>query len=503
MTQRPRRATDLVCAALLLLAALAARLPGINGDLWLDEAWVANSILTPTWREMFFYEPWLQTTPPLHLAVTRLLVAVLGDANWVFRSLSLIFGLGSVFLAVRLGRRIFSPLMGWLAGALIALSSSAAMFSKEGKSYSGELCAALMLMLLVVELPAWWIATAAMLFAFGFSYSSVVFFPGVVLAYLLAGKLRVPQAAGVLAGLGIPAALTYWFYIRPNQGEDLNEMWRFAFPQDDVLGFYWRTTRSIFAVHHWPPLLAVSLLRQFVLILALGGILKAVWQIWRERDPRLALTALLPFACTILLNAFGRYPYDAERFSLYLFGSVALLVVAGVDGVLPKPIPAMASIAIALTLAAACAGALGHWPRRVDVGLTEARQELRRQGAGAGDILFVAPQQWEGYRMAQRRDKLPVEAMEGRAAPSCCPRDGRWQAATYATDVEPEMDQLIARGTGRRIWLLHQKLLLVNVESQRIPETWHRAYLVRKGCREEFVREYQSTVLSAYRCPLL
>ena len=502
MTQRPR-ATDLVCAALLLLAALAARLPGINGDLWLDEAWVANSILTPTWREMSFYPPWLQTTPPLHLIVTRLLVAVLGDANWVFRTLPLLFGLGGVFLAVRLGRRFYSQLIGWLAGALIALSSSAAMFSKEGKSYSGELCAALLLMLLVVELPAWWIATAAMLLAFGFSYSSIVFFPGVFLAYLLAGKVRVPQAAGMVAGLGIPVALTYWLYILPNQGEDLNEMWRFAFPQDDVLGFYWRTTRNVFAMHHWPPLLTVSLLRQFVLMLALAGVLRAVSQIWRERDSRLALTALFPFVSTILLNALGHYPYDAERFSIYLFGSVALLMVAGVDWVLPKQITAMAWIPVAVTVAVAIAAALGHWPRRVEVGLTEARNELRRQGAGAGDLLFIAPQQWEGYRLAQHRDRLPVEAMEGRAAPSCCPRDGRWQAATFATDVEPEMDLLMARGTGRRIWLLHQKMLLVNVESQRIPETWHRAYLVRKGCREEFAREYQSTVLSAYRCPLL
>lgn len=182
MTQRPR-ATDLVCAVLLLFAALAARLPGITGDLWLDEAWVANSILAPTWREMFFYPPWLQTTAPLYLIVNRVLVAVLGDANWVFRLLSLCFGVGSVFVAVFLVRRIYSPLIGWLAGALVALSSSAAMFSKEGKPYSGELLAALLLMLLAVELPAWWIATGAMVVAFGFSYTSVMFFPGIFLAY--------------------------------------------------------------------------------------------------------------------------------------------------------------------------------------------------------------------------------------------------------------------------------------------------------------------------------
>lgn len=502
MTQRPR-ATDLVCAALLLLAALAARLPGINGDLWLDEAWVANSILTPTWREMFFYEPWLQTTPPLHLIVTRLLVAVLGDANWVFRTLPLLFGLGGVFLAVRLGRRFYSPLMGWLAGALVALSSSAAMFSKEGKSYSGELCAALLLMLLVVELPAWWIATGVMLLAFGFSYTSVMFFPGVFLAYLFARRLRISDAAGMLVGLGLPLALTFLLYIQPNRGDDLREFWRGLFPQGNPLAYYLTTTKEIFVSHQWLPLQTISAFRYMVLVLALAGIGRGTLHLWRDRDARLALAALLPIACAITLNFAGVYPYGGERTCFYLEACVVVLVVSGVDWVLPKS--GLSSAALPVLLMAAAVGAtwFGVWPRRVDVGLDEARQELGRQSAGPGDLVFVAPLLWESWTFAQRHGKLSMETIEGRLFPACCPRDGRWTGMASDTDVKLEMDPLIARGTGRRIWLLHMRLELLPPGSQSIPETWHRAYLVTKGCREEFAREYQSTVLSAYRCPLL
>ena len=93
--------------------------------------------------------------------------------------------------------------------------------------------------------------------------------------------------------------------------------------------------------------------------------------------------------------------------------------------------------------------------------------------------------------------------MEGQADSPCCPRDGRWQAASFETDVVPEMDQLLARATGRRIWMLHCRLMVVNVEGRMIPEAWQKAYLVRKGCRPEYEHEFQSTVLSAYRCPLL
>ena len=247
---------------------------------------------------MFFYEPWLQTTPPLYLIVSRSLVAVLGDANWVFRILSLVFGVASVFLAVRLGRRIYSPLMGWLAGALIALSSSAAMFSKEGKAYSGELCAALLLMVVVLELPAWWIATSAMLLAFGFSYTSVMFFPGVFLAYLFARRLRISEAAGMLVGIGLPLTLTFLFYIQPNQGEDLREFWRGLFPEGNPLAFYLTRTKEIFVSHQWMPLQTISAFRYLVMVLALAGIGRGALQLWRDRDARLALAAMLVVTTT-------------------------------------------------------------------------------------------------------------------------------------------------------------------------------------------------------------
>lgn len=499
MTQRPR-ATELLCAGLLALAALAARLPGIHGDLWLDEAWVANSILAPTWREMFFYSEWLQTTPPLYLAATRILVAALGEANWVFRSLSLWCGLASVGLAVYLGRRLFSNLSSWLAGAMIALSSSAVVFSKEGKQYSTELLAALLLIAVIVELPAWWVALVLMVVSFGFSYTSVMFIPGVVLAYLLARRVNVAQTAALCTGLSMTLALVYWFYLRPNQGDDLREFWSIHFPQDDPLRFYFRTTRSILVAHHWEPLRSGSLVRQLMAALTLFGGCRAVWQLWRDRDARLLLGAMLPFVVAIALNFAGLYPYGEERFSVYLEACVVLLLVAGVDWCLPKSLPAVVpSLLMAATAAAAFTG---HWPRRVEVGLTEARQELRRHGATAADVLFVAPLQGPSFALEQHRNRIAIDAVEGRFVSPCCPRDGRWRPDLQESDVAEEMDQLIARGTGRRIWMLHLRLKMLSPEGRMVPEVWQRGYLVRKGCRGESEQVFQSTVLSAYRCPL-
>ena len=497
MTLRPR-ATELLCAGLLLLAALAARLPGINGDLWLDEAWVANSVLAPSWREMFFYAPWLQTTPPLHLIATRMCVFLLGDSNWVFRLLPLLFGLLSVFLMVHVARRLLSPAMGWLAGALVALSHTAVLFSKEGKSYSGELCMALLLMMLIVHLPDWRLAALTLILAFGFSYSSIILFPAVFLAYLWARRLR--DAIAIAATVALPLIAVYLTYIQPNQSPDLREMWRYAFATD--LGFYPRITKAIFVVHQWLPLRHVALLRQLLLVLALCGIGRAVWQLWKQQDARLLLAGVVPFLCAIAVNLAGRYPYDDERFSVYLIGCVVLLTVSGIHWAWPHPLPHAALLSllvVALTTAAAFAG---PWPRRVETGLAPALHELRQQAA-TGDLLFLAPLQAPSYALAERHAPLNLETVEGRAVAPCCPRDGRWQAGNRPDEVNDEMDGLIARGTGRRIWLLHLRLLLVNVESQRIPEDWQRAYLQRKGCHEESARVFQSTALAAYRCPLL
>jgi len=68
-----------------LLAAAVLACYGITRSLWLDEAWVANSVLERTWSGLFYYPDWLQTSPPLFLAVERLTVWLLGLSNFAFR----------------------------------------------------------------------------------------------------------------------------------------------------------------------------------------------------------------------------------------------------------------------------------------------------------------------------------------------------------------------------------------------------------------------------------
>jgi hypothetical protein len=62
----------------LLAFILVLGLYGIGRSLWLDEAWVANSINAPALGGMFHYPNWLQTSPPLFLLLARGAVGMFG-----------------------------------------------------------------------------------------------------------------------------------------------------------------------------------------------------------------------------------------------------------------------------------------------------------------------------------------------------------------------------------------------------------------------------------------
>src|SRR5919108_5000196 len=82
----------------LLLAGIMTRVQFLDRSLWLDEAWVANSVLAASLSQAIYYDDWLQTTPPLFVALTRVVTAVFGTSNIAFRALPALSGVVSVLL---------------------------------------------------------------------------------------------------------------------------------------------------------------------------------------------------------------------------------------------------------------------------------------------------------------------------------------------------------------------------------------------------------------------
>ena len=121
----------------------------------MDEAWVANALLEPTWTGLFHYQEWLQTTPPGFLVLAAWGVQAFGHSPAAFRLLPLIAGLVGLGAVAALSRRL-SPAFGLLAVLLVALSPTAADYSRMLKQYSVELAVAALLILVTwryVERP--------------------------------------------------------------------------------------------------------------------------------------------------------------------------------------------------------------------------------------------------------------------------------------------------------------------------------------------------------------
>ncbi len=126
-------------SAVILLSALGAGIYGMGRSLWLDEAWVANSVEEPSLAAMFFRTDWLQVNPPLFLLLVRNTVRVVGLSNSSLRSVPLALGMLGAACMLLAARRVLSPAWAVLACAALALHPTAIEYSHTLKQYSGEL----------------------------------------------------------------------------------------------------------------------------------------------------------------------------------------------------------------------------------------------------------------------------------------------------------------------------------------------------------------------------
>src|SRR5665648_204801 len=107
-------------AALIFGVAIYFRLYELGSrNLWIDEAWVALAAMQPTAREALAAG---QSTPPFYLLTLWAMVQLWGHSEMVLRSLSWLFGVGTLWLVWRLARRLVEVPAALLALAVVAFS---------------------------------------------------------------------------------------------------------------------------------------------------------------------------------------------------------------------------------------------------------------------------------------------------------------------------------------------------------------------------------------------
>jgi 4-amino-4-deoxy-L-arabinose transferase-like glycosyltransferase len=325
---------SLVLALTLILGAVF-RLSDLAGrNLWTDEAWVALAALQPTPAGALAAG---QSTPPFYLLTVWAAAHLFGGSEAVLRSLSCLFGLGTLLLFWPLARRLTSPAAARLALATMAFSPVMVYYSKELKQYGGDAFFAVLLFLLVERLLShrgrggWAGLALAGLVGLGFSHTLVFILPAAALAlWLTLPPVCRPRLLGLTIFWGLALAFFYFWFFRGQVDPELVAYWAQDFPNFS----------GIFPFCRWLAAAGYRYLYYFlaqspwaaaaVLLLALGGF----W-LWRHERRRALLYFAGPLILAFAAAAWHRYPfmahYGGNRLMLFSAPMLYLVVAAGLS----------------------------------------------------------------------------------------------------------------------------------------------------------------------------
>jgi 4-amino-4-deoxy-L-arabinose transferase-like glycosyltransferase len=325
-----------LAVALIFGVAVYFRLSELGSrNLWTDEAWVALAVMKPTATEALAAG---QSTPPFYLLTVWAMVQLWGHSELVLRSLSWLFGVGTLGLIWRFSRSLAAVPAALLALAAVAFSPIMVYYSKELKQYSGDAFFAVGLLWLTERLQArkggqGWLALA-LAGVVGLGYSQPLIFTLPVVWAVLWVTLPRGQRPRLfcLGGVWLLAAAGYYLlFIRREIDPELVAYWTQDFPDlSGLLPFF-----------RW---LGPALYRYFWYFLGEWGViwgpllLAAGMMVMVQRGRgRVVLYLMGP-----LLLAFGaaclhRYPfmahYGGNRLMLFSAPVLYVLVAAGGWGV--------------------------------------------------------------------------------------------------------------------------------------------------------------------------
>lgn len=509
-------------AAALLVAAcgLWLRAAYLGRSLWLDEAWVANSVLTGTLSGMFYYDRWVQTTPPLFLLVTRYTVQWLGLSNEVLRAAPVLFSVLAGVVMYALARRLVGRYTALLAWALLFLSPTAITWARFLKQYSLELLVTTVLLWLSVrylERPSgkrFALLAAVALLGLLASHPAVLLLPAIVLA--VAGR-SVSRAAQLGIAGSVVAAGAHFLFVQPNQSRDLEQ---FFFPAGDARGWVERTAGNALLYLAHLPVPSRVLLAEWVTGLAVVALLTAglVLAIRRfRRGRRLWLETYLicasPCAALLLCDALTLYPVT-QRTTLFAIPAIVLLLAMSLEllhgpvrlwlgGNWHRPLWRLGVIAI---VAIACLSAFGRLPAsELHLPNEEAAAAVRylRQHVAPDDVVWVHASSAESFRLYTRMlGWSDAPARFGQTGWPCCPRGVESYRGMGSKDkVRADIEAQLPVGAAQTVWILnttrpaHWRFVGLDEPAET------GALLRGRGCREQPQTQFHNIAVGQFQCP--
>jgi uncharacterized membrane protein len=325
---------------LLLIIAVLTRILHADVSLWLDETWVANSVLSDDITGMFYYESWLQTSPPLFLLLIRLTVKLFGVSHLTLRAVPILFGTVAVILLIAFVRKFLEKPYVLLCALLLVFNPTAIHHSMNLKQYSTDMFTTLILLLSTygyLEDPKYrrYVSLLAT-FTIGLllSYTAMFLVPGGIYALSVS---RVKSYSRLLPFIVLVSLVTignYIILIRPNAYPHLFDYYASAFPNDytasGIISFYIGNLPSLAGL--FVPNRYLTETVQLAILAVIGaGVVHLLLFSRGEKQLYWDLFVLfaLPFVSLVVANLIGKYPYGVTKVNFFILPVFLVLFVFG------------------------------------------------------------------------------------------------------------------------------------------------------------------------------
>lgn len=448
-------------------------------SLWLDEAYLANSILTYSWKQLLT-RPLLQwqAAPVGFLMLQKLAVTLFGGSEYALRLVPLIAGIATLPLFHGIVRRTLAPTARVIAMALFATLDPLIYYASEAKQYELDVAFALAIVLAAIRVrerpqSGRRLAVLAAIGAVGLFCSHPAVFVAACAVIVLSGDLILSRDRGAaprLAALGcLWAALAtanYLLFLRAlTRHAGLVAYWASDYMPREPLGAIKWLGLELFELYHGYATMWLPLVDTAIVATILG-----IAVFWRTQRAVLALL-MLPLLMTLGAAAFHLYPFGS-RLVLFLVPFVVVLIGAGGGMIWESFVAGRRWIAIILLGSLLVPTAVRDL---FYVAFPQKREEIKpilayiRDHKRPGDRLYVfhmseVPFNYYKNRFGGGADVYGLEGM-----PTILGEAGERDPSIYAGDLAR------LRGKGR-VWVLitHPRALGGIDEEQLFPEILDR-----------------------------
>ena len=520
----------------LVVVCFATRLNLMTRSLYRDEAWVAESILSHSLRSMFFYERWLQSSPPLFLLLVRGAVSVFGSSEIALRLVPWLAGALSVVFVGRALTRLFPTTLVIVGTSLFLTNYWALKYSQQVKQYSTDLLVSSLFLLLLTSYlveghkrSAFW----ALVFAGGFSvllsYTAVFWFPVCMLVVAFGASDRSLTETAMYSKRNpignrftdcVTTLFVYlgcfgvanWVFIRPNRSASLVQFWIDDFIGSggllrSLVGFF-KSTCDLMLPQQFQWSRFFSYTCGVMIVLAALRALAAQYH-GDKRARRVVVLTILPVITSVIASYFHQYPLLTKpRMIIWLLPICTLLLVYAIEPFwlwLAAKGGVRASLLLtATTTGLICLVAVGLSFLVVERGRSNPLDDFRsgvlylsRHG-GPHDQVFVYALGAEelGY-YTQRLDWHPESVFVGNTNLGCClPRAPLVVGDNFRrVGLGQDVHSFVQVANEKHTWFLlqsgnHQQLIVDQARSESSAA----------GCRNATTVQFESTLLLGFDC---